>query len=156
MFLRQIMSLPGKVISIDGDHLVVEVTPKPECNGCHACTGLLGGEKKSAPKKIDALKGDFSPQIGDEVILDVNPGEGSIAAILVFGTPMLTFFAGLFAAPWIAETLNFQLNDPARLLCAFIGLAAGFAALAVISRSRAAKKLTLKVVEIATNSQNQG
>lgn len=142
------MSLPGKVIKIDGQELIVEVSPKPECNGCHACTGLLGGEKKSSPRQITALKGEFSPKVGDEVILDINPGEGSAAAILVFGIPMLFFFAGLFAAPWLCGLLNLPFTDLNRFLSAIIFLFVGFAVLALISRTSQAKKLSLKVIEI--------
>jgi len=142
------MSLPGKVIQIIGEEIIVEVSPKPECNGCHACTGLLGGEKKSSLRKITALKGDFSPKEGDEVILDINPGEGSIAAILVFGLPMLAFFAGLFAAPWLCNLLGINLTDLSRFISAIVFLCVGFMILALISRTRSAKKLSLKVVEI--------
>jgi positive regulator of sigma E activity len=150
------MSLPGKVIQIIGDEIIVEVSPKPECNGCHACTGLLGGEKKSSPRKITALKGGFSPKEGDEVILDINPGEGSIAAILVFGLPMFSFFAGLFAAPWICDLLGTQLTDLSRFISAIVFLAIGFIILALISRTRSARKLSLKVVEIVEPGTQKG
>lgn len=142
------MSLPGKVIEVEQDSIIVEVSPKPECNGCHACTGLLGGEKKSSPRKIKALKGGFSPKVGDEVILDINPGEGSVAAVLVFGIPMAFFFAGLFLAPDLCTFLNLTLTDLSRFLSAFAGLAVGFVILALIARTKSAKKLTMKVTEI--------
>jgi positive regulator of sigma E activity len=145
---RDYMSLPGKVIEVFQDSILVEVTPKPECNGCHACTGLLGGEKKSAPRKIKALKGEFSPEPGDEVILDINPGEGSIAAILVFGVPMFSFFAALLTAPQICSWLGWTQSDQNTFLIAFVGLFIGFVILAMISRTRRAEKLSLKVVEI--------
>ncbi len=141
------MSLPGRVLKIEGDEILVEVTPKPECNGCHACTGLLGGEKKSAPRQIKALRGNFSPAIGDEVILDINPGEGSIAAIMVFGLPMLSFFIGLFAAPWLSDQLSFALTDLSRFICAVTGLVSGFMVLAIISRTDRARNLSLKIVD---------
>ncbi|MGM0600511.1 MAG: SoxR reducing system RseC family protein [Candidatus Rifleibacteriota bacterium] len=142
------MSLPGKVVKVNEESVVVEVSPRPECNGCHACTGLLGGEKKSALKRIDVLKGEFSPRIGDEVILDINPGEGTLAAILVFGIPLASFFVGLLLTPFLCSTFGFELTDQARFISGFSALGLGFFLLAIIARTRSANKLSLKVIEI--------
>ena len=142
------MSLPGTVIEINENQVIVEVRPMPECNGCHACTGLLGGEKKSSLKQIAALKGNFNPQIGDRVILDTNPGEGSIAAILVFGFPMLSFFIGLIVAPYLADLLHFPPTDGTRLITALILMAISFVLLSFFSHTKTAKKLTLKITQI--------
>ncbi|GAB4273397.1 MAG: hypothetical protein Kow0029_13050 [Candidatus Rifleibacteriota bacterium] len=142
------MSLPGKIISVQETTVTVEVNPRPECKGCHACTGLSGGEKKSATRQITALKGKFSPAVGDEVILDINPGEGSLAALLVFGLPLAFFFLGLFFAPSLCNFFSIQLTDLSRFFAAFIGLAIGFVILALVSRSKPAKSLTLKIIAI--------
>jgi positive regulator of sigma E activity len=142
------MSLPGKVIEVQNNCLIVEVSPKPECNGCHACTGLLGGEKKSASKKIEVLKGDFNPKVGDQVILDLQPGEGSIAAILVFGVPLFAFFIGLLFTPWFAGIFGFAVTEASRFLTALVCLAIGFIILAIVARSKTVKKISLRVVEI--------
>lgn len=142
------MSLPGKVVEVQENCLIVEVSPRPECNGCHACTGLLGGEKKSAPRKIEVLKGNFDPKVGDQVILDLQPGEGSIAAILVFGVPLFSFFIGLLFTPWFAKIFGFAVTEASRFLTALVCLAVGFIILAIVARSNRVKKISLRVVEI--------
>lgn len=143
------MSLPGKIVEVNEESVVVEVSPRPECKGCHACSSLLGGDKKSARKNIIALKGEFSPSIGDEVILDINPGEGTLAAILVFGIPLGSFFAGLLLTPVICSSLGFEITDQARFICGFCALALGFLLLAIVAKTRSVNKLSLKIVEIS-------
>lgn len=145
------MSLPGKVIEVNNDEVIVEVSPKPECQGCHACKGLLGDEKISSLKKISALKGNLNPKVGDQVILDTNPGEGTIAAVAVFGFPMGSFIIGLFSAPYFAQFLNQQVTDGFRLIIGVVLMALSFVLLSIFSNTATANKLCLKVVEITNN-----
>jgi sigma-E factor negative regulatory protein RseC len=149
------MSLPGKVIEINEKFAIVEVSPKPECDGCHACQGLLGGEKKSSLKRIEAFIDEVKPQPGDEVILDTKPGEGSIAALLVFGLPMLFFFLGLFWGPDISTILGFSGSDSTRLIFGFVFMALSFLILAGISKTTFAKSISLKVIKITKSSKEK-
>ncbi|GAB1353298.1 MAG TPA: SoxR reducing system RseC family protein [Candidatus Rifleibacterium sp.] len=141
------MSLQGKVTAVEELTVTVEVVPKAECKGCHACSGLTG-DGKPGMKAIKAIKGSFFVKPGDEVVLDLNPGEGSIAALLVFGFPMAAFFAGLFLAPTLSGYLGYGLSDSFRVICGFLGMGAAFALLAIFSRSKHASRLTMKVVKI--------
>jgi positive regulator of sigma E activity len=142
------MSLPGKIIEVHEDHVIVEVSPRPECEGCHACKSLLDGEKKSEKKKITALKAGFEPEVGDEVILDTNPGEGSIAAILIFGVPMAAFFLGIYLSPPLLAYFNIIASEGSRLILGFLFMALAFLGLAAFSRTKIAKSLTLKISKI--------
>ena len=142
------MSLPGKIIEVHEDHVIVEVSPRPECDGCHACKSLLDGEKKSEKKKITALKAGFDPKVGDEVILDTNPGEGSIAAILIFGVPMAAFFMGIYLSPPLLSYLNIATTEGTRLIVGFIFISIAFLGLAAFSKTKIAKSLTLKISKI--------
>lgn len=141
------MSLQGKILEVHDKTVLVEVVPRPECSGCQACKGLLGDEQGPRTRQIEARKGQEELQPGDEVILDLNPGEGSIAAIMVFGLPMAGFFLGMFAAPAICDLGGFAISDTARLVCGFGGLATAFAGLALFSRSRFADKLAMRVMK---------
>jgi hypothetical protein len=82
-------------------------------------------------------------------VLDINPGEGSVAAILVVGIPLTSFFGGLMLTPFLCSIFGFELTDQARFICGFIALALGFIFLAVIAKTRSVSKLSLKVVEIS-------
>lgn len=141
------MSLQGKVIQINETSVLVEVVPMPECQGCQACKGLLGEGNGVTTKQIKALKGNFNLEVGDEVLVDLNPGEGSVAAILVFGVPIAGFFAGLLATPMFCEMTGFALSDTARVLMGFAGMGIAFAMLAIFARSRYADKLSMKIMK---------
>lgn len=141
------MSLHGKVLSVSEQHAVIEVTPRPECQGCHACTGLLDGEKRSATRQIKVLKNNFTVNVNDEVVIDLNPGHGSIAAVLIFGIPILAFLAGLIGAPYICDYFSIPVSDLYRLLSGFTLMAGAFILLAVFSRSAMAEKLSMRITE---------
>jgi len=147
------MSLQGKVTAVEELTVTVEVVPRTECKGCHACSGLAG-DGKPGLKAIKAIKGSFFVKPGDEVLLDLNPGEGSIAALLVFGFPMAAFFAGLFLAPPLSIYLGYPLSDSFRVICGFSGMVVAFMLLALFSRSRHANRLTMKVIKIVDPAES--
>ncbi|KAF1079774.1 MAG: hypothetical protein GQF41_3891 [Candidatus Rifleibacterium amylolyticum] len=142
------MSLQGKVTAVEEGFATVEVEPRPECKGCHACTGLLDGEKRSAKKQIRAMTKDFKVNIGDEVVLDLNPGEGTLAALLIFGLPVAGFITGMVLTPWFCQAIGIEINDLGRLISGFGGMAVAFVIVAIAARTKQAEKLSLKVVEI--------
>jgi len=146
------MSLQGKVIAVEEGFATVEVEPRPECKGCHACTGLLDGEKRSAKKQIQAMTEGFKVNPGDEVILDLHPGEGTIAALLIFGLPVVGFLSGMAGAPWLCQMIGNTISDFWRLISGFVGMALAFGLVAIIARTRPVRKLSLKVVEILPHS----
>ncbi len=140
------MSLPGKVTAVFETTATVEVVPRSECQGCHACSGLSDGGNQIKTRSIKAIKGDIEVKPGDEVLLDLNPGEGSLAALLVFGFPMAAFFAGLFLTPFIAKLTGSPQNDLLMIITGFSFMGAAFVVLALFARSRHAEKLTMKII----------
>ncbi len=146
------MSLHGKVTAVEEGFATVEVEPRPECNGCHACTGLLDGEKRASKKQIRAMTENFKVSIGDEVLLDLRPGEGTVAAMLIFGLPIAGFLLGLILTPWFCQITGAAISDIWRVISGFAGMAAAFIIVAIVSRTRAAQRLSLKVVEITKPS----
>lgn len=149
------MSLQGKVTAVEEGFATVEVEPRPECKGCHACTGLLDGEKRSAKKQIRAMTKDFKVNIGDEVLLDLNPGEGTLAALLIFGLPVAGFITGMALTPWFCQVTGIEINDLWRLISGFGGMAVAFVIVAIAARTKQAEKLSLKVVEIIKTSAQE-
>lgn len=149
------MSLPGKVTAVAENTATVAVVPRTECKGCHACSGLAGEDGKAALREIKAMKGDIQVEVGDEVLIDLNPGEGSVAALLVFGFPMASFFAGLFIAPAISDFTGAALSDFLRIITGFSFMAVAFAVLAIFSRSRHAEKLSMKIVKKLEKSDSE-
>lgn len=142
------MSLTGIVTEVKNDFAIVKVIPKPECKGCHACRGFIGGEKKSENREIRAKIEDVIPSVGDEVLLDLNPGEGSLAALLVFGMPIGGFFTGLFLAQWFASLYGWSNDELIQLAFAISGTIVAFVALAIISRCSTLENIRLKIISI--------
>ncbi len=140
------MSLTGTIIELKDSTAVVEVSPKPECKGCHACTGLLG-DKKSATRQLEVPLESINVKVGDQVVLDLEPGHGSIAALLIFGMPILAFFLGIWLTPWICNGLELETSDLARVITGFLAMGVSFVLLAIFSRSSAAKALSMKIVK---------
>lgn len=98
------MSLIGTVISVEGEWITVEVGPLAGCQGCHACGGLLTGGEVAQPRRLSALRQGFDLAAGDRVTLDTNPGEVSLAAVIIFGLPLAGFFLGLWVTPtWLTS-----------------------------------------------------
>lgn len=149
------MSLQGKVISVEEGFATVEVEPRPECEGCHACTGLLDGEKRSAKKQVRVMTENFEVRVNDEVIVDLHPGEGTVAALLIFGLPVIGFFIGMTITPWICQVAGSDISDLWRVVSGFAGMAAAFILVAIAARSRQAEKLSLKVIKIL-NQDSKG
>lgn len=139
------MSLQGKVIEVSENTVTVEVVPRPECQGCHACTGLLDGEKRSKTRQIKAFSQGFSLNPGDEVVIDLSPGHGSLVALLIFGIPILAFFAGLWATPWLSTFFHSEPSDLLRIIFGFAFMSIAFLLLAIFSRTRHAESLNMKV-----------
>lgn len=139
------MSLTGTVISKEGNLLMVEVMPKPECNGCIACKSLLSDES-TGPKRIPALQGEIEVEPGDKVILDTAPGTGSIAALIIFGFPLASFFAGLFSAPLLMEYFKYPPTDIHSIIGGFACLTASLIIIALISKAGYFMKLSLVAI----------
>ena len=143
------MSLPGRVVEVQGEWVVVEVMPRSECNGCIACKSLLDEGEKAAPKKVRALKGQIELAEGDQVILDTDPGTGSLAAIIVFGVPMASFFTGLiFTGPIISRVVA-EPQEWHALLAGVTLLSLSLIAVGLLSRAGCFDRLSLKILKKA-------
>ncbi len=149
------MSLQGKIIEIEEGFATVEVEPRPECEGCHACTGLLDGEKRSAKKQVRVKTGSFKVNINDEVIVDLHPGEGTVAALLIFGLPVVGFFIGLAITPWLCQAAGSNISDLWRVVSGFAGMAVAFILVAIAARTSQAEKLSLKVIQILNQNTEE-
>ncbi len=93
------MSLVGTVIAVDGEWITVEVRPLVGCQGCRACGGLLSGNEATQFRRVSALRQGFALAPGDRVTLDTRPGEVTLAALVMFGLPLVGLFLGLWAGP---------------------------------------------------------
>lgn len=73
--------------------------------GCKSCTmrGMCFGRNTPA---VFELENDIGLQPGDRVELEISPGSRVMSALLVFGLPMVFFFAGfIIARLWTSELI---------------------------------------------------
>lgn len=141
------MGLTGKVVEKKDNWVFVEVMPIADCQGCTTCKGLGDGEP-GKKRTVQALTNDHSPQVGDEVILDNNPGEGTIAAFLVFGFPLLGFVIGIFSTGPLLNYLGIVPRDIFLLAGGGLGLVIPWLVIWAIGEVGFVKKLSLKVVKV--------
>ena len=139
------MEITGIVIAVKNEWIIVEVTTRPQCNGCKGCAGLFDSDQQGK-KHVQALRGDFSPAIGDNVQLDTRPGEGSLVATLIFGFPMAGFFVGMFLGIPAAQYFGFPAAEWQSFVGGIAGLMISFLILYVINLTGKLNRLSLKVV----------
>ncbi len=139
------MSLSGKVVQVHEHHVDVLVVPRPECQGCKTCQSLLNDEH-TRERVVQAGRGDFSLAPGDQVTLDLLPGMGSIAALIIFMVPLAGFFAGIWAGPRLAISLGYAGGESAAFLCGVVGFFAAMGAIGLVNRLGGLQRLQLRVI----------
>lgn len=97
------------------------------------CASLTTGKVPKDHRMMVWGKGlELSP--GDLVMVESASGRGSIAALLLFGFPLLGFFLGLLCAPSLLPLMGLPLTDGARFLMGMVGMTGMAALVAVIHR----------------------
>ena len=119
------MSLQGKILSIynKGKYAKVSVKPVINCNGCKVCAGLIKSSTAvNDEREVEALTNNLNINVGDYVKLELSEYQGTKAALLIYGLPILGFLTGMLLAPYISIFLKIELTDLVRIVCAFAGL----------------------------------
>ncbi len=118
------MSLQAKVISVSDDKIKAKVKVKPvaSCNGCKACAGLIKANKNSLKEQeITVLTNDIPIKENDIVTLELTEYQGSKAALILYGVPIIGFIGGMLISPIFCSLLATQVTDGARIIGALIG-----------------------------------
>ena len=145
------MGLPGKVVEIRDGWVFVEVTPRSDCQGCSACQGLMT-EGSAKTRIIQAISPTVNPAVGDEVLLEAKPGEGSLAAFLVFGLPLIGFLLGVFVGGPLLTRMGGASGEGGALLCGLIGLFLPWVMVYALGHFGYFRGLSLKVVAITRST----
>lgn len=121
------MSLQGKILLVESNRAKVLVKPVANCNGCKACAGLIKASNAAQSEQvIDAFTNNLPVNKDNIVKLELKEGTGSLAALILYGIPMISFISGMLLAPYICEMLGLQSTDIMRALFAFIFLFLSF------------------------------
>lgn len=103
------------------------------------------GQKQRA-REIQARPGDEPLQVGDLVEVAAAPGTGSLAAVLLFGLPLIGFFAGLLLLPTWLRAWGFPQGEGWSLLSAFGTLGLSLFLVGCLTRLGLFRSLALKVM----------
>ncbi|MDZ4182425.1 MAG: SoxR reducing system RseC family protein [Candidatus Cloacimonadaceae bacterium] len=90
----------GTVVSVQGNHVRVEVARGAGCKSC-SMRGFCFSQNKPSVFDLETEL-DLSP--GDKVELEISPGGRVVSALLIFAVPIVFLFAGfLISSQWLAE-----------------------------------------------------
>ncbi len=123
----------GKVIEIEGDRAKVSLPRKSGCASCGKCgLGLEGGEM--------LLEAENRPgaRVGDRVEVEIPERDPLLAALLLFGLPLLAMLLGVVAGTLLERMWGWDSEAPAVVLGLVLLLAAFF--LVKVREKRLAKQ----------------
>ena len=139
------MRTKAKVISIEPTYAVVESVRLSACEGCHkaesgSCSvcSLVGGSVKKTSARAENRIG---AQVGDDVIVESSSRRMLLYAAALFLLPLLLFAIGFGIAAIFTSTLWI------RLAAGLVGLLLTFIGVAIYSKTVAAKRVDLVIVE---------
>lgn len=123
----------GRVISVNGDNLVVETIKQSSCSSCSAqknCgQSLLAkiGDGRKLQIAVDNPE-HLSVKPDDQVVLGVEESTFLSASVLIYLLPLVAMFVFAVMAQFAAS------SEPVIIVSALAGLLAGFLAARLISR----------------------
>ena len=146
------MKTKAKVISVDKAYATVEVLRLSACEGCHksesgSCSvcSLVGGNAKKTTARAENKIG---AKVGDDVIVESSSSRMLLYAALLFLLPLLLFAACFGIAAIFTATLWI------RLVAGLAGLLLTFIGVAIYSKTVAAKRSDLVIVERLSQKEN--
>ena len=139
------MRTKAKVISIEATYAIVEAVRLSACEGCHkaesgdcSVCSLVGGSVKKTTARAENKIG---AQVGEDVIVESSSRRMLFYAASLFLLPLLLFAAGFGIAALFTPTLWIC------LVAGLVGLALTFVGVAIYSKTVAAKRNDLVIVE---------
>ena len=146
------MRTKAKVISTEADFAIVESVRLSACEGCHkvdsgSCSvcSLVGGSVKKTTARAENKIG---AQVGDDVIVESSSRRMLLYAASLFLLPLLLIAIGFGIAAIFTSTLWI------RLVAGLAGLLLTFIGVAIYSKTVAAKRTDLVIVERLSKNEN--
>ncbi len=133
----------GKVVRTKGGNAKVEIERSAACEGCKAC---VFASKKAV---IVTAINEAGAKVGDEVTVLPPPPKPLTAFLTLFVLPILTLVGALAIAVNVFE------SELLCVLCAFIGLVIGLAAVFVADRAYYSKKYVTRITSIINLPQGE-
>ena len=125
----------GTVTSVDGDYAIVEME-ETGCGRCHeegGCGGHNLGKMLCRTPRVFRVLNPGKASVGDQITISIDEGAIGHTAILAYGLPLLSLFAGAFAGMSFA-------GEAGAISGSIIGLIAAWAALRHFQHRRTASQ----------------
>lgn len=126
----------ARVRAVDGDIAEVVVMRQSSCGSCQAksgCGTALVGDLFPNREMALRLANTQQAQAGDRVLVGLPEAALQVAALLLYGLPLLAMIAGAIAGQWLAESLA-TAAEPAAIAGGLFGLTAGLVAARALGR----------------------
>jgi sigma-E factor negative regulatory protein RseC len=136
----------ARVRAVDGDIAEVVVMRQSTCGGCQAksgCGTALVGDLFPNREMALRLANTQQARTGDRVLVGLPEATLQVAALLLYGLPLLALLVGAMAGQWLAETSN-SAAEPGAILGGLFGLMAGLMAARRLGQSNDARPVMLR------------
>lgn len=143
----------GRVISVEDDTVWVETIRKTTCSSCSAKNGCgqhLAEKYKSSKTHSYIRAANESGSVikeHDAVVIGIHENALMKASMVVYLLPLLAMLAGL----WAGSALG---GDPAAVMMALVGLAAGFVPVRMLGQ-RAGEMCRVQVLKVVPRQQGE-
>lgn len=94
------MSEVGRVVSIDGLDVEVEIIRKEACSGCHGCD--IGKKEFMNIKAVNLCEAT----IGDKVKIDLGNKDFLGATFVLYGIPLILLVMGFVGGYYLGDVIN--------------------------------------------------
>ena len=95
---------------------------------------------------------NFEIKEDDLVTLELTEYQGSKAAIILYGIPIVCFIGGMLIAPYLCSILSLPTTDVARIIGAVIGFGLSVLFIMFYSHSRNSDTFMMHISSIVSNS----
>lgn len=117
----------ARVEYLDGDDAIVVVARQSACGSCTAksgCGTALVGNLFPSRQLSMRLPNSQQAEKGDRIVIGLPETAMQLAALLLYGLPLLTLLAGAMAGQSLAESSGWS-AEPAAIVGGLFGLVAG-------------------------------
>ena len=138
----------GKVLRFEDGLAVVEV---PRSEACRYCRGCYLGLNRD--KMLAEAQNQIQAKIGDEVVLEMEPGKFVTAAFVIYLIPVIFLLIGYFIGDFLAGILKIR-GASMGIIFSLSLFALAYVAIGAIDRkARASGRFDPKIVQILKGAE---
>ncbi|MDD3000530.1 MAG: SoxR reducing system RseC family protein [Candidatus Riflebacteria bacterium] len=143
------MTIKGKILKINNKTITVEILSDETCKECKGCIKAFAPCNETVTGTA-LIKDDYEYNVGETIELEpLQKINAAFGAFILFGLPLIGFFAGILLSPFIFQSSNDILRFSAGLITAILL----FAPASVYSNFVSKKKISAPDFEIISKAK---